>query len=361
METKRDLIDRAKQSDTILKLLALMIFLSGNSLIYVAAYMVITIIMVARALAAGFRKRDKILICISYVAIMHFQLLFIATVIFAVDHHHVIWYWCLRAVGVIFMALPLFVERLVTSNKSAQFYLPSVEEIKTISFSYIKDNKTAINQTFDDIERVTTKLTPENLAGAFGGSSGHSSVKYVNKGSLTEEFFEKAEASFDDPWMYIVISDTGSAASEIIGSVTRREYNHASLAFDRELKTILSYNGGQNIYPPGMNAELLLHFHQKADASVLIYRIAATREQKKIILNTIKRINEEGSAYNMMGLVTKKSYKPNIMFCSQFVYRMLKEAGLAYFEKLPGQVRPTDFIEMDYRRKLEFVEEIRFS
>ena len=239
MIQKKDLLDKAKQSDLMLKLLALMIFISGNSLIYVAAYMVITIVMIARALAAGFRKRDKILICITYVAIMHFQLLYIATVIFGTEHQ-LIWYWCLRAVGVIFMALPLFIERLVTSNKSAQFYLPSVEEIKTISFSYLKDNKAAINQTFDDIERVTTKLTPENLAGALGGSSGHSSVKYVNKGSLTEEFFEKAKASFDDPWMYIVISDTGSAASEIIGSVTRREYNHASLRSEEHTSELQS-------------------------------------------------------------------------------------------------------------------------
>ena len=147
----------------------------------------------------------------------------------------------------------------------------------------------------------------------------------------------------------------------IFSSCNRREYNHASLSFDKELETILSYNGGQNIYPPGMNAELIIHFHQKEDASILIYRIRATKEQKEVILNQIRRINEEGSAYNMMGLVTKKSYKPNIMFCSQFVYRMLQTADLAYFEKSPGQVRPTDFIELDYRRNLEFVKEIKFS
>ena len=78
------------------------------------------------------------------------------------------------------------------------------------------------------------------------------------------------------------------------------------------------------------------------------------------MLAAVERINREGSAYNMMGLVTKWSYKPNIMFCSQFVYRMLQEAGLAYFEKRPGEARPTDFVELDYRRKLEFVEEITF-
>ena len=78
------------------------------------------------------------------------------------------------------------------------------------------------------------------------------------------------------------------------------------------------------------------------------------------MLEAVRRIDREGSAYNTMGLVTKHSYKPNIMFCSQFVYRMLQEAGLTYFHKRPGEVRPTDFIELDYHRKLEFLEEITF-
>lgn len=168
------------------------------------------------------------------------------------------------------------------------------------------------------------------------------------------------QAALAEPWLYIVISDTGSAASEIIGSLTRKVYNHASLSFDRDLKTTLNYNGGANLYPPGLNPEMVAHFHLKPDASVLVYRLAASREQKQQVLDTVARINREGSAYNMMELVTKYSYKPNIMFCSQFVYRMLQEAGLAYFEKRPGEVRPTDFVELDYYRKLEFLEEITF-
>ena len=51
----------------------------------------------------------------------------------------------------------------------------------------------------------------------------------------------------------------------------------------------------------------------------------------------------------------KVTPQPNIMFCSQFVYTMLELAGLNYFEKNAAHVTPTDFIELDYYRKLDFV------
>jgi hypothetical protein len=33
---------------------------------------------------------------------------------------------------------------------------------------------------------------------------------------------------------------------------------------------------------------------------------------------------------------------------------MLKVAGLNYFEKKPEEVKPTDFVELDYKRHLEY-------
>ncbi|WP_252902394.1 hypothetical protein [Paucilactobacillus hokkaidonensis] len=93
---------------------------------------------------------------------------------------------------------------------------------------------------------------------------------------------------------------------------------------------------------------------------MLIYRLPTTTEQKQLIINKVKQINSDGSAYNLLGLVIKHSYRPNIMFCSQFVYQMLKLADLEYFDKPAGDVRPTDFIELDYYKKLEFCYEIKF-
>lgn len=80
-----------------------------------------------------------------------------------------------------------------------------------------------------------------------------------------------------------------------------------------------------------------------------------------MILNKVHEINDEGSAYNLLGLLFKTSYQPNIMFCSQFTYSMLEIAGLNYFEKAATHVQPADFVELDYYRNLEFIAEITFD
>lgn len=186
----------------------------------------------------------------------------------------------------------------------------------------------------------------------------HSAFDYVNKSSLGEEFFKKAEKTLNSGYLYIALSSTGSAAGETIAKVTNKHYSHSSLSFDEELKTIVSYNGGEKIYSPGLNLEMLEFFYQKEDANLLLYRLKATYEQKKTILNCIKKINEEGSSYNVLGLFLPYTHRQNIMFCSQFVYTMLKEAGLAYFDKRCELVKPTDLVELDYERKLEFCKKV---
>jgi hypothetical protein len=149
---------------------------------------------------------------------------------------------------------------------------------------------------------------------------------------LTGAYFDYAYRTLDDPCIYIVISNTGSTASDLIA-----------------------------IFTNGMNHEMLQYFNKKADASIVVYRLKCTREQKKMIIDNIKKINQDGNAYNLLGLVLKYSYKPNIMFCSQFVYKMLKDAGLQYFDKPDAEVKPMDLIELDYQRKLEYVYEIKFN
>ena len=43
------------------------------------------------------------------------------------------------------------------------------------------------------------------------------------------------------------------------------------------------------------------------------------------------------------------------------MYKMLKEAGISYFEKKEGQIKPSDLIELDYYRKLKYEYEIKFN
>ena len=115
------------------------------------------------------------------------------------------------------------------------------------------------------------------------------------------------------------------------------------------------------MYPPGLNAEMIDFFIKTPDSSILVYSLDCPPDKKQLLIDKIKTINEEGSAYNMLGLVLKRSQKPNIMFCSQFVYQMLDYVGLAYFKKPDGHVNPTDLIELDYYKKLTFVKKISLA
>lgn len=264
----------------------------------------------------------------------------------------------LSAVSVFF---PFVIERYVTINKYASFYLPSANEISSIGFSELKSNSKKIIYEIAKIRKTGKALSAENLIKITSDLHRHNSFQYINHGQLSEEYFKEAGNSLKDPSIYIVISNTGSAASEIISTFTQKQYNHASLSFDYDLKTIISYNGGERIYPPGLNHEMIDYFNKKEDSSIIVYRLPCTFAQKRLILDKIDEINTEGSAYNMMGLVLKYSHKPNIMFCSQFVYKMLEFAGIVYFEKNDSEVKPTDFIELDYYRKLQFVYELKLN
>lgn len=188
--------------------------------------------------------------------------------------------------------------------------------------------------------------------------SRHSFFSYINNGTLMDSYFQKVSDELSNGYIYIIIAKTKTLPNDFISLFTNQDYNHVSLAFDEKLETIVSYNGGEQVNPPGMNAEELESLVRREGAELVVYRLPATTRQKLIMLNKIQEINEEGSAYNLPGLVLKTSMRPNIMFCSQFVYTLLELAELNYFEKKPASVKPTDFVDMDYDSRLEFVKRV---
>lgn len=164
-------------------------------------------------------------------------------------------------------------------------------------------------------------------------------------------------AALSDGYVYLAFARSNSPAGQVIGLFTERPFNHVSLALDRDLTTLVSYNGGGAGEAPGLNPETLAQLVHHRGACVRLYRLPATRDQKRIILRRLGKIDQEGSAYNLLGLVLPYTAQPNTMFCSQFVYGILKLAGLAYFQKDPLQVRPTDLLEWDLQGRLSFVAE----
>ncbi len=340
--------------------MAVGLFLFGNATMFVLTYTGIFIFTVARTLSSNDKMRIKLYLCIAYGFMLVMQAVFCLEVAFAGQGPFYEQPFR-RLFAVLIALLPLGVNRYISVGKYAQFYLPSLQDLSAVSFAELKNGADSISNAVELLEKAGEGLSPENLRAVAEDLPRHDSFRYINGGSLTDEYFTEARKYLDDPYLYIVISRTGSPASEIISVFTQKQYNHASLSFDRGLNTILSYNGGERVYPPGLNKEMLEFFNKKPDASILVYKLGCEREQKECVLQKVEEINRDGSAYNMLGLVLKYSHKPNIMFCSQFVYRMLELAGLAYFSKTAGGVTPTDLVERDYYRKLRFEYEIKFD
>ena len=334
------------------------LFVGGDMIIFNLLFVFLFLFLCLRAALSASRIQYKLLLCAAYLFIMIVQIVFNVQVTFNPDRLLVT-----RLVGrllnLVFIGVPFMADTIVSRRRLPELCFPSAEEISTLSFEELKHNAEKIADAAEAVSRAGKILSKENLDEIMRDLPRHSAFDYISNGSLTAAWFEAAYNSLDDPNIYLVVSSTGSAASELISLFTRKRYNHASLSFDADLKTIISYNGGERAYPPGLNHEAVEFFNKKKDASFLVYALAAAPEQKRRIIDKVKEINDEGSAYNLMGLVFKFSPRPNIMFCSQFVYRMLDLAGLAYFKKRPGEVKPTDLVEMDYYRKLRFVCEIK--
>ncbi len=336
------------------------LFLFGNPTLFILTYTGIFVFTIVRTLTSNAKKRIKLCLSFAYWFVLIIQVVFCLEVAFAGQAPFYEQPFR-RLFAVLIALLPLGVNRYISVGKYSQYYLPSLQELTTVSFAELKSGADSISKAVGMFEKAGEGLSPENLRAIVEDLPRHDSFNYINGGSLTDEYFAQARRFLNDPHLYIVISRTGSPASEIISVFTQKQYNHASLSFDRDLSTVISYNGGERVYPPGLNKEMLEFFNKKPDASILVYKLACSRQQKERVLQKVAEINRDGSAYNMVGLVLKYSHKPNIMFCSQFVYRMLEFAGLSYFNKTAGGVTPTDLIEQDYFRKLSFEYEIKFG
>lgn len=335
-------------------------FLYGSRQLFALSYVCAYIFVVMRAISIPSKKRLKLFMIVSYsfllILLIYFnRLMDLNTNTIALKP------FFSRLFSVAGIMFPFVIERFFVVNKYVSFYMPSLQDFSTFSFNEIRNNKQNIISTIENLKKIGNSVSLDNIEDIVTDLPRHNSFRYINDGTLTEDYFNEAYATLNDPRIYIVVSNTGSAASELISVFTKKQYNHASLSFDADLKTILSYNGGERAYPPGLNREMIEYFNKKDDASIIVYALEAAPQQKKMIIDKINEINNEGRAYNIMGLILKYSHKSNIMFCSQFVYKMLKYANLQYFEKKDTKITPADLVEMDYHRKLSYVYEIDFK
>ena len=348
----------------LLQFLSLLLFIflmsTKSFSIFAVIYSLIAVLFIGQVWLSKNTLTTKIMFSIIYILIMAAQHVLNVFFVFSGVQTGILFLFK-KFIAILTMFVPFFVLYLNYLYKLQYQFSHSFKDASVISFEMIKEFHRRGNTFKNKVIKSKNTLSKDNVHEILQDFPRHSYTKYINKNTLTEEYFEECEKSLNDEHLYIVISSTGSPASELISLFTNKAYNHVSLSFDRDLKTIISYNGGENVSPPGLNVEQLEFFNKKDDASILVYKIAAPKEKKQLAIDKIREINETGSAYNLVGLVTKVSLRPNIMFCSQFVYNILQVAGLAYFQSPATKIKPTDLVEKDYYRKLQFCYEIKFN
>lgn len=344
----------------IIVLIGVALYWNGNYVVYMLTYIFSFLFLLCYAIFAASTILEKIVQVIVYALVLTVQILFAVLIIRPVDSNGLL-FDLYRLLGVLMVLTPFLVRQVCFFSHTENSIAPSVTDWGSLSYSQFLQEQELIAEKIEKTKKAGKILSKIRLREIVEDLPHHNSFAYVNNGSLTNEYFNTATAALDDGYLYLVLTKTGSLSSEVIGLFTNRSYNHISISFDRELQTIISYNGGDKLEPPGLNPELVKGLTKRSGAIILLYRLPASYEQKRRILNKVHEINSEGSAYNLLGLLFKFSYQPNIMFCSQFTYTMLELAGLNYFEKAATCVQPTDFIELDYYRNLEFVTEITFD
>lgn len=319
--------------------------------LHMATYFAVTFLCLRASLKPTVKTTQKIVAFLLYTVLLLCQLGYLYWMDFTLEDRRVA---CL-------LLFTSFLVDYVLKGKKDRFCVAPVLTDSMLSFEDLRFIKQHLDYKKSVVKRVGGVLTPTSCYDMLQELPRNCSIRYVNKDSLSETYLKNLEDSLSDPYVYFILSDTGSVASDFIGILTNKPYNHSSISFDPALKTLVSYNGGEKLSPPGLNSEMIDWFYKKEDASIRVYRLEVTLEQKRGMIERVRKINQEGSAYNVVGMALGKSLQPNMMVCSEFIYSLLKSVGAEYFQKPPLDIKPTDFVELDYERKLAYVETIQLS
>ncbi len=153
--------------------------------------------------------------------------------------------------------------------------------------------------------------------------------------------------------IYILLTQTGSLPTQVIGLFSRYPYNHVSISLDPELTRLYSFGRlrPQNPWIGGFVHENIRSgtFARFPATSYCLLKLPVTAEQYAGVEREIERYERDASRYryNYLGVVGAAVGVPvgsqHRCFCSQFVARVLDAGSIRLFEKCPDLITPEDF------------------
>ncbi len=225
------------------------LYFSGNYVIFILAYVFAFVFLLCYAVFSASTIPEKIAQIIVYALIMVSQILFDTLVIRKLQTEYDTISRLGSLIGILLIFIPFFVKQLFFAKQHNATPFTSLGECSALSYSQLLHDKNEILCKIDELTTARKKLSKQNIYEIIHDLSRHNSFSYINNGSLTKSYFERAAETLHDGYIYLILTKSKSASSEVIGLFTHKQYNHISLSFDKELHTIISYNGGEKIAP----------------------------------------------------------------------------------------------------------------
>ncbi|WP_410513896.1 hypothetical protein PaeBR_05600 [Paenibacillus sp. BR2-3] len=150
--------------------------------------------------------------------------------------------------------------------------------------------------------------------------------------------------------IYIVLTGTGTAFSGMIRWFTKADLNHASIAFDSELREVYSFGRKKmnNPFVAGLIQENFVDpFYSGTDCA--IYHLRVSNQEFDMMHSHVTGMmqNQERYKYHLLGLVgvllNIKIDREDAFFCSYFVASLFEETELQPVDKPSCFVTPEDF------------------
>ncbi|GAA3404393.1 hypothetical protein ACFFNY_26695 [Paenibacillus hodogayensis] len=157
----------------------------------------------------------------------------------------------------------------------------------------------------------------------------------------------------DKKRLYIVLTDTGTWLTKVIKSYTKEPFNHASLAFDKELREVYSFGRKEQSTPlsggfvrENMLGSLFLDEQRNTTCAVYEYEVGRAAYERIRQTVAAMRQRENEYRYNALGLLGVALNTPvkrrNAYFCSQFVAAVFQTGGISLSGKCPELTTPGD-------------------
>ncbi|MFD1179045.1 hypothetical protein ACFQ3W_22455 [Paenibacillus puldeungensis] len=165
--------------------------------------------------------------------------------------------------------------------------------------------------------------------------------------------------------IYILLSNPRTIVAKMIGLYTRAPFNHASIAFDPELREIYSFGRKHPLIPLyGGFVKEDIHGGVFEKATCAVYSCSVSQETYKKMRDYVRMFEKNGELYNynfigILGIVLNMELGgENSYFCSQFVSAVFQEAGIKLIDKSAALTTPSDlstcsFLNLVFRGDLE--------